>query len=395
MSKVAASAATGTGDPMAIQQTDDVASGHPTTSAAALRELAALFNDVADTYERDNPIDGVDGMRNVLHLLASATEHILEADLERPVFTRIVSPVRKILGDNPDAVYYWARIRGDRSYRIRGRQVGETYTSFTIHARNPKAGALERVVADVNDRSLQIDADGRYEIVLSATEHPGNWIPLDPDANTVITRHYFAREQSAAADPEVHVPLHIEPLDDPGPPPRLDDAALAERIRALTAWVRAESIARPTPTSVPSFVSVVPNQLPQPANFREADVEAWGAVDIYYASGRFALGPGEALVIDGRKPSGAFANVMLWNRFMQTLEYRYRQTSRNNVQLVTAEDGSFRVVVAHDDPGVPNWIDTEGRPAGTIFWRFLLPDEQPPAFECRVVPIDDVRTGRV
>ena len=35
-------------------------------------------------------------------------------------FTRIVSPQRKLLGDNPDAIYYWTRIDGARSYRIRG-----------------------------------------------------------------------------------------------------------------------------------------------------------------------------------------------------------------------------------------------------------------------------------
>ncbi|HEX7097414.1 MAG TPA: DUF1214 domain-containing protein [Acidimicrobiales bacterium] len=362
-------------------------------STAAVRELARLLDDVADAYETRTEIDAVDGLRNVMHLFTSATEHILEADAERPYFTRIVSPVRKFLGDNPDAIYYWARIRGDRSYRIVGRRGGETYTSFTVHARDPRGGALERVTADVNDRALQIDADGRYEIVLSATPHEGNWIPLDADATTIITRHYFARESSAAADPDVHISLRIEPLDDPGPPPRLDDAALAERLRALGAWVRAESIGRRPATSVPSFVSVVPNELPQPASFRATGVEAWGAVDIYYASAKFDLGPNDALIIDGKMPRCAFANVMLWTSNMQTLEYRYRQTSLNNVQLRTSPDGSFRVVVAHEDPGVPNWLDTEGRPNGTIFWRFLLPDEQPAPFTCRVVPLADVRAG--
>jgi hypothetical protein len=24
---------------------------------------------------------------------------------------------------------------------------------------------------------------------------------------------------------------------------------------------------------------------------------------------------------------------------------------------------------------VPNWLDTEGRPFGIMFWRFLLPEE--------------------
>ena len=32
------------------------------------------------------------------------------------------------------------------------------------------------------------------------------------------------------------------------------------------------------------------------------------------------------------------------------------------------------MVLAHRDPGVPNWLDTEGRPFGMVYWRFLLPE---------------------
>ncbi|MCB1028857.1 MAG: hypothetical protein KDB24_13975, partial [Microthrixaceae bacterium] len=34
----------------------------------------------------------------------------------------------------------------------------------------------------------------------------------------------------------------------------------------------------------------------------------------------------------------------------------------------------FTVVIAHEDPGVANWLDTEGRPFGLVFWRYLLPE---------------------
>ena len=30
--------------------------------------------------------------------------------------------------------------------------------------------------------------------------------------------------------------------------------------------------------------------------------------------------------------------------------------------------------MAHRDPGRPNWLDTEGRPYGLMFCRFLLPE---------------------
>ena len=314
-------------------------------STAAFRDLAALLDEAASAYDGQPPLTAVEGVRSVLHLLSAATEYVLEADEERPVFSRIVTPTRKILGDNPDAIYHWARIRGDRAYRISGRRGNEVYASFTVHAKDSGGGALERVSADVNDRSIAVGADGRYEIVLSRDERPGNWIPLDPDATTIITRHYFAEEGPAAANPENAVVLTIEPLDDPGP-------AVADQRRSRSRHGSGPSppgcersrSAGAAPTTVPSFVSIVPNELPAPANFRASGVEAWGAVDIYYASARFALQPGEALVLEGALPPCAFANVMLWNGYMQTLEYRYRTTSLNHRQIACDDDGRFRIV---------------------------------------------------
>ena len=32
------------------------------------------------------------------------------------------------------------------------------------------------------------------------------------------------------------------------------------------------------------------------------------------------------------------------------------------------------MILAHKDPGLPNWLDTEGRSFGMVYWRFLLPE---------------------
>ncbi len=92
----------------------------------------------------------------------------------------------------------------------------------------------------------------------------------------------------------------------------------------------------------------------------------------------------------GVLPPGVFANVMLWNKHMQTLEYRSRTSSVNAAQLELEGNGSYRIVIAARDPGVPNWLDTEGHPEGSIFWRFLLPDSDPPKPECVVMAVSDV-----
>ena len=138
------------------------------------------------------------------------------------------------------------------------------------------------------------------------------------------------------------------------------------------------------------FVSKVPNELPQPAPFKASGSASWGAMDIYYSMAPFVVRPDEALVMEGTVPDCAFANVMLWNRHMQTLEFRDRRVSLNRKQMKLGADGSYRIVVAHRDPGVPNWLDPEGHFMGLIFWRFLLPTAQPAKPACKVVKLADL-----
>ena len=89
----------------------------------------------------------------------------------------------------------------------------------------------------------------------------------------------------------------------------------------------------------------------------------------------------------GRFPRCRFANVVIWNHRLQTPPYRYRQVSLNRNQIQYEADGSYRIVVAHRDPGVPNWIDAAGLPTGMIFWRFLLPQEPTLPVEAEVVDV--------
>ena len=102
-----------------------------------------------------------------------------------------------------------------------------------------------------------------------------------------------------------------------------------------------------------SFVSNVPNTLGTPFNFRATGEDVAGAVDIYYSTGSFELGPDDALVIEGTIPPSRFTNVMLWNVHMQTMEYRTHTTSLNHEQIVPEPDGTYRIVVSERDPGVP------------------------------------------
>jgi hypothetical protein len=373
----------------------DAGSGDGGQTRAAFSELTDLLREVGAAFVPAGAgwpeLDVVEAYRYVAHLLAAAFDFHLEGDPDHPRFTRVVTPTRKFLGDNPDAVYHWARIGGDRSYRIRGKLSGACYTSFTVHGRDPGGGTSERVVADVNDRDLDVAADGSYELLLGPTPMPGNWLRLAPDAVSVITRHYFLDTESAAANPGLAVAIRIDPLQDAGPPPPLTDEVLAERLRTATGFVRANTIGRPSDGPRAPFASAVPNDVGTPTSFRDTQIAAWGGVDIYYSSGAFDLRPDDALVMEGELPPAVFVNVMLWNRQLQTADYLHRRISLNSRQLVLGKDRRYRIVIAHRDPGVPNWLDTAGHAEGTIFWRFLLPEETPGKPNCTVVPLAHLR----
>ena len=158
-------------------------------SPAAYHELVATLGRAVESYlaPMEQPLDVLEGLRYLLHLASAGIDFYLEGDPERPRFVRMVSPTRKLGGDNPDAIYHFALIRGDRSYRIRGQRGRECYLSFTIHGRVDPSRlgmTVEPVLADV-----QVGPDGRYEVILSPERHEGNWpTPWRPSGSAPTRR---------------------------------------------------------------------------------------------------------------------------------------------------------------------------------------------------------------
>lgn len=359
-------------------------------SRAALGELLDLVREAGDrhfTAERGVIEEGTaaEGYRFLTHLLAAGCEHHLEGDAAHPLFTRIVSPLRKVLGDNPDALYFWSPIDARYEYVISGNLGGSVYTSFTVHGNDPDGGAMAKVLADVNDRDIDVDSMGNYRLTLAAGAGGRGHIELDGDAAMIVTRHYFEHPTSACADPALDVRLAIERTGAVEPRPPWTDESVAAGLQRVRRFVRANTLGMPAPGEAPPypFVSRTPNALPKPASFRASDTDTMGAVDIHYAMAPYLLQPGQRLVMEGTLPPCAFANVVLWNMHMQTFEYRSRRTSLNRAQM-KLDGNDFRIVVADADPGEPNWLDTDGHMLGTVFWRILLPEEEPGEIRCSV-----------
>ena len=315
------------------------------------------------------------------YLVANALQHgfgvWFETDPKRPLFHRWLSPTKKLLGDNPDAVYYGTVVDPAGTYRIHGNVQGACYTSFAVEAGAMEGHLSKGVIATLNDDQFDVRPDGSYEIIAGPEPPERNGLRLEPGAGSITTRHYWEWERSVAADPTFHVPLWIEPLEDPGPAPPMDDAAIAAGVQRVIHFLRGATLDFPDlpPEVMPAWVSNEVNRF-DPAAYDESNAEiGYAAVDNAYLQTRYEIGPDQALLMRGRFPRCRFANVVLWNHRLQTPPYRHRRVSINRRQVRYEADGSFEIAIAHRDFGHKNWIDAAGLPTGMIFWRFLLPEE--------------------
>ena len=366
--------------------------GTDAQSRRAYHELLATLAEIdrvqlAPERGVQDPAEVATGIRFLLHLLGGGLDLALEADPRRPEFRPTMSAGRRFYGDNPDAIYQSTTIDPALAYRIRSNSSGAVYTSFTVEG----GGSLDtryppgRVVSSLNDTKLGIASDGSYEVIASV-ESPsgaGAWLPLAPDACSIVTRHYFEGEHPV--DRRLAIPIEIAALGGAPAAPARDDAAVARGIRRVENFVRGLSLDYAKNGPAIDFASREPNRFGPPSGWTGEPRQ--GPVDQSNLWAPFALGEGEALVIEGRFPRCRFGNFVVWNRHLQSLGRPGTRSSLNRRQTRLEADGRFRIVVAHEDLGVPNWLDTGGERSGVVFVRYLMPEERPEGLEAKVVRV--------
>jgi hypothetical protein len=369
--------------------------GTQSESRNALREFIALLQEIDDRYlgeewGADAFGDLPDGFRQIASLIEGGFTLAFESDPERPFFNRIVTRSRKMLGDNADAIYYTTPIRSDRAYRVTGNTAGSVYLSFTVEKDSEGGGYSTETAGVLNDHEFDIAADGSYEVFFGGPPREKNWLGLVDGASELIVRSYFEEADPVAANFNRILPLTIEPVDPVGPPVPWDDSSVAAGLRRVSNFVRSRTLEQPKPSErvQPTWVSTTPNVFPPP---ELPGTFAFAAADAAYSMAPYLLAPDEALVVTGRWPECRFASVALWTRYLQTYDYAHRSASLNRASTTLEPDGSFRMVLAHSDPGVANWIDTEGKPFGMVFWRFFLPEGEVETPQATVVKLADVR----
>ena len=332
----------------------------------------------------ENLLDRAEGFRYLSRLTRAGLEAFIEyADPLAPELHRPIHETVKIGADNPDNYYQNAQISGAYEYRITGQRNTIHYLDFATQTPGVASSGDSQQSGHLDADDIEIGEDGRFEIHLSCDERPGNWLRMEPETTQLIVRQTFLDRET-----ETPTDLRIERIGGAGRPspltPELVDKGLAQAAglvvgctNLFAGWAKG--------------FQAHTNELPK---FDDSvSMGAGGDPNICYYHSYWLLGPEEALVIEVTPPECRSWNFQLDNHWMESLDYRYHRVTINKhtAQYENGEkDGAVRIVVAHEDPGHPNWIETAGHHQGTMCFRWIRADEHPQP-QTRVVKLSELR----
>ena len=292
-----------------------------------------------------------EGYRYLSRLTRAGLEAFVEhADPLAPVLRRMVHETVKMGSDNPDNHYQNAPIDGRYDYRIRGSRGSVHYLGFGTQKGHYGQGGEMPTTGYVEASGLEIGPDGQFELIISASEKPGNWLPMAPDSTMLIVRQTFADRER-----EIPAELVIERIGGDGLPSPVTAQSIDHGLNMASTLVAGASMLFAKWSR--DFQKHV-NELPMfdPA----VSTAAGGDPNIIYYHSYWRLAPDEALIIEAEPPPCEGWNFQLDNHWLESLDYRYFRIHVNKHTAHYEADGSVRIIIAHTDPGLPNWINTVG-----------------------------------
>ena len=333
-------------------------------SANALATLMKTATELSNRIDMPDELDAVEGQRFLLRMVSASLDTFVEyGDVQRPQFFNSEGPTRKMFADNPDTDYWRAPIRTAEGqvYRVTGWVPSETLYWGVLYY-----GKGGQVCKSLSDSDIEVGPDGQFTLYLSVKrpDEPGDWLEADGEETAFMVRQYFGDREA-----ERPLELAIELVDGPELGEPLQALVFEQQLGQATRMLKA--IYKRTWGMLQFARSAALN------NFRRVGGdELFPTPDNVYHAAWWRLGEAQVAFVRGRIPDCRYFSVVLYNAWMESLDYTLHPISLNHTEIELDEDGNFELVLSHHEVDHPNWLDTAGHKAGYVLCRALLPDDE-------------------
>jgi hypothetical protein len=418
---------------------------------SAWDDMIKALQDARDAIDQPQlmPAPGTDrnlaeGYRYLMGYVHSAVERAFHEDPQRPHMRNALSIITRSTVDNADAIYFYTAIDGGKTYRLTGKP-GDTRhwrgeRSTTSGPKAPHYVIFEATSGDLpgdsgslmelrpgvkaqtgrlDSSAIELDENGSFEILLGPQRpdgYAGNFIstlkiikPRTSDSEQSPTQRYAnylsGRQLFNDWEREEAIHFNIVQIGNEGSPaPAYSAQQAAAELRRFGDIVRNQMhFWNAFWTILMGTYGEREGSMPGVAfprnNFNTINAASGatggGQSTNLYAGGVFELEPDEALIIENyiRLPP-RYVGFQIANLWGESIEYANRIGSLNGHQMTEDADGVLRIVIAHNDPGVPNWIDTTGHREGFLTARWTYSEtpvtEHWPSITAKKVRFADV-----
>jgi hypothetical protein len=329
--------------------------------------LGALSDRLTGDDFPTDPRGRAEGLRHLARQANLALQGELEhSDPRHPVLHRYELPWSQWGAPNPDNVYERCAIDPEATYVLRG-QVGGLHEALFSLVEGDMHLDENGVFAEVALTDLDVGADGAFELTVGpdapppSDRGPANHLRSAPGARLLLIRQYLYDWTT-----DLVVSFTIERVDTAGvPAPHPTPEGVGAAFDRAARWVE-RSIEHW------SAYAAASRDLLEHNTFTPPNTPPGGAPSIAYGGGCWNLGPDEVLLIEHDEPDAHYWNWSVHQlHWFDSGAWHERPMSCNGAQAHVDTDGKVRLVVAHHDPGVPNWLDTEEQALGMAVYRYV------------------------
>lgn len=270
-------------------------------------------------------------------------------------------------GNGPDFHYGTMFVDGEQTYRLRG-NVRDSKILLAQHNSALPGSPGARMVANYDFSDFEIAPNGDFEIILSADETPGNWIPLVREAGY----QWFLLRPTVVGWGAIPADLTLERISeialDHYSDHEFNDETVARRIDTATNYVHYMI----TEWMTAFYVRVRENcgGMNRLAPIGPAISGEVGSPTAEYVFIAYEVEDDEALIVEfTRAPDGVYWGAQLFDVWLRSMDFSNRQTTLNSASVHVDADGAARYVISRRDPGVANWLDNMGYRRGQFLLR--------------------------
>ncbi|HUO40463.1 MAG TPA: hypothetical protein VMU34_22625 [Mycobacterium sp.] len=302
---------------------------------------------VAAAPHIETEADLLEGMQYLAEGIAACSHVAFHYDPDHPFFLSGTGPFTKMGLDNPDTLYFGARVRPGRDYVVSGIRGTTTDLSFQLLGGEYTDEGVPKSEAAFDDRELDIAGDGTFE-----------WRFRPEAAAQLVVREVYGDWSQRRGS----IAIRREDTAGTAPPPLARDtidkryaSAGKQLINRIKTWLQFPQWFY---LNIPVNTLVPPRLTP-------------GGLGTQFSSvGHFELTPGQALIITVPQSDAPYLGFQLGSMWYISLDYINHQTSLSATQAQADPDGKIRIVVSDNNPGVTNWVETLAHRRGIMQFRW-------------------------